>query len=199
MTLIIKRIIDIITSIILLIALGPLFLIISLFIKYDSPGPVFYHGIRTGRNNIPFKIIKFRTMHPNAENLGGSSTSHNDIRITKFGKTLRRFKLDEIPQFINVLKGEMSIVGPRPEVTEYTKLYTKEEKQILTVRPGITDLASIEFFQLGEILGIENADQVYYDKVRPIKNALRLQYVKEHTLWLDFIIVIKTFLRFFKH
>jgi lipopolysaccharide/colanic/teichoic acid biosynthesis glycosyltransferase len=196
MVLIIKRIIDIITSISLLTISGPFFLIIPLLIKYDSLGPSFYLGVRAGKDNIPFKIIKFRTMDPNAENIGGTSTSHNDARITKLGQLLRRYKLDEIPQFINVLKGEMSIVGPRPEVYEYTTLYTDEEKEILSFRPGITDLASIEYFQLGEILGDDNADQVYRDQIRPLKNALRLKYVREHTLWMDFNIMFKTLLKF---
>tara|TARA_B100001250_G_C19449414_1_gene635323 strand:+ start:32 stop:631 length:600 start_codon:yes stop_codon:yes gene_type:complete len=196
MVFIVKRIIDIVVSILLLLIFAPLLLIILILIKYDSPGPVFYLGVRTGKNNKPFKIFKYRTMHPNAENLGGTTTSHNDVRVTKIGKILRKYKLDEIPQFINVLKGEMSIVGPRPEVDEYTSLYSDEEKEILSFRPGITDLASIEYFKLGEIIGERNADQIYRDEIRPSKNALRLKYVREHSLWLDFIIICKTILKF---
>ncbi|MBM4308059.1 MAG: sugar transferase [Deltaproteobacteria bacterium] len=121
----------------------PLFLVLSILIKFEDTGPVFYRGLRIGRNGQPFRVFKFRTMVLNAENQGASSTSDDDPRITRIGRFLRKYKLDEFPQLINVLKGEMSFVGPRPEVKKFTDLYTEEEKVILTVRPGITDWASM--------------------------------------------------------
>jgi lipopolysaccharide/colanic/teichoic acid biosynthesis glycosyltransferase len=136
-------------------------------------------------------------MVPNAEKLGGLSTAKDDPRVTKIGEFLRRYKLDELPQLMNVLKGEMSIVGPRPEMPEYTELYEGEEKLILSVRPGITDYASLEFIHLGEVLGNENPDQVYEQEVRPLKNALRVKYVKEQNFWGDIGIILKTLRKMF--
>ncbi len=187
-----KRIFDILVSVVGLIVLAPLLLLIAVVIKLDSTGPVFYRGVRSGLNGRPFRIYKFRTMVPNAEKLGGLSTAKDDPRVTRVGKFLRRYKLDELPQLINVLKGEMSIVGPRPEMPEYTGQYTGEEKLILTVRPGITDYASLEFIQLGEILGSDDVDRVYEERVRPIKNALRVKYVKERSFYVDILIILKT-------
>ncbi|BCV20673.1 sugar transferase [Moorella sp. Hama-1] len=190
-----KRAFDIAFSIIGLIVLFPLMLLITVLIKIDSPGPVFYRGLRTGLHGKPFRMLKFRTMVPNADQLGGPSTGKNDPRITRVGRFLRRYKLDEIPQLFNVLKGEMSIVGPRPEVPQYTKLYTGDELIILSVRPGITDYSSIMFAQLGEVLGDDDPDRVYEEKVRPIKNALRVKYVKECCFLVDLKILFMTILR----
>ena len=168
---------------------------IAVLVKLDSDGPVFYRGVRTGLRGRPFQVFKFRTMVLSAERLGGLSTAKDDPRITGVGKLLRRFKLDELPQLINVLKGEMSVVGPRPEMPEYTRLYTGEEEIILTVRPGITDYASLEFIHLGDILGSEAPDRVYEQQVRPIKNALRVKYVKEQSFWGDILIILKTLVK----
>jgi lipopolysaccharide/colanic/teichoic acid biosynthesis glycosyltransferase len=187
-----KRLFDIVVAVVGLIILFPILLIIALLIKVDSPGSVFYRGTRTGMNGKVFQIFKFRTMVPNADKLGGLSTAKDDPRVTKIGKVLRRHKLDELPQLFNVLKGEMSIVGPRPEMPDYTALYKGEEKLILSVRPGITDYASLEFIQLGDVLGNENPDRVYEQKVRPVKNALRIKYVKEQSFWRDITIIIRT-------
>lgn len=190
-----KRVFDVIFSLILLFSLSPVLLVLSLIIKADSPGPVLYRGIRSGIHGKPFHILKFRTMVENAENLGGPSTAYNDPRLTRIGAFLRKYKLDELPQLINILKGKMSFVGPRPQVEKYTKLYNKEESIILTVRPGLTDYASIKFINLDQILGDENVDEKYLKIIEPEKNALRIKYVKERTFLLDIKILVHTFLR----
>ena len=160
-----KRLFDIVFSILILMVLVPFFVIIMVFIKTTSKGPIFYFGERIGLNGKKFRILKFRTMIPDAE-LQGTTTKINDPRVTRVGFFLRKYKLDELPQLINVIKGEMSLVGPRPEVEEHTNEYTEEEKLILTVRPGLTDYASIRFISLDEILGSENPHQVYVSGVR---------------------------------
>lgn len=153
---------------------------------------MFYRGKRSGLHGEPFSMLKFRTMVRDAEKLGGPSTGLHDERITEIGRWLRRYKLDELPQLVNVLLGEMSIVGPRPEVPLYTKDYIGDELLILTVRPGITDFASIEFSRLDEILGEEEPDRTYENEVKPRKNALRIKYAKEHTLSLDCMLIART-------
>ncbi|MEX2033462.1 MAG: sugar transferase, partial [Candidatus Colwellbacteria bacterium] len=138
-----KRLFDLIFSAIGLFLLSPLLIIFVIWIKLGSPGPVFYRGVRAGKNFKPFRIYKFRSMVMNAEQIGGPSTPEDDARVTKPGRFLRRFKLDELPQLINVFKGEMSLVGPRPEVLRYANLYKGEEKIVYTVKPGMTDYASL--------------------------------------------------------
>ncbi|HYX29719.1 MAG TPA: sugar transferase, partial [Pyrinomonadaceae bacterium] len=137
----VTRLFDIIVSLLGLIFLAPVLIMIAVAVKLDSRGPVFYRGKRTGRDGVPFRIFKFRTMILDADQMGGSSTAARDFRVTRVGHFLRRYKLDELPQLLNVLKGEMSIVGPRPELEEHTSVYTEEERVALTVRPGITDYA----------------------------------------------------------
>lgn len=137
-------------------------------------------------------------MFVNAEKVGGPSTALNDPRLTKVGKSLRKYKLDELPQLINILLGEMSFVGPRPQVERYTKLYTEEENVILSVLPGLTDYASIKFINQEEILGDGEVDDKYFLKIEPEKNKLRIKYVKECSLWVDLIIIIKTAISFLK-
>lgn len=187
-----KRIFDVIVSSLALILLAPVMLAIAIAVKLGSNGPIIYRGVRTGKGGAEFEIFKFRTMVENAESLGGMSTARNDPRVTRVGVILRRFKLDELPQFINVLFGDMSIVGPRPEMPAYTRLYQGDERLILSVRPGITDFASIRFSQLDEVLGEDDADQVYETQVRPEKNALRVKYVKERNMWLDVKLIFAT-------
>src|SRR3990172_4554371 len=148
-----KKLFDTIASLIGLALFAPLIIAVGIAIKITSPGPVFYRGTRTGLHGNPFKIYKFRTMVDNAEKMGGPSTAHNDKRLTRLGRILRKYKIDELPQLINILKGEVSFVGPRPQVEKYTKLYNGEEKIILSVRPGLTDYASIRFINLDKILG----------------------------------------------
>jgi lipopolysaccharide/colanic/teichoic acid biosynthesis glycosyltransferase len=190
-----KRLFDIVCAVCMLLVFSPLLLLLAILIKLDSKGPIFYRGLRMGRYGHPFQIFKFRTMVPDAERLGGLSTAKDDARVTRIGKHLRKYKLDELPQLLNVIKGEMSMVGPRPEMPEYTRLYVGEEQLILTARPGITDYASLEFINLGELLGNEAPDKVYEEQVRPIKNALRVQYVREQTFGRDIAILVKTVLK----
>jgi len=188
-----KRLFDIVFSFLGLLVLSPLLLIIAILIKRDSKGPVFFRGIRVGRFGKPFRIYKFRTMVVNADELGGSPTADNDPRITKAGRFLRKYKLDELPQLLNVLKGEMSLVGPRPEVEEYVKLYGEEEKAILSVYPGMTDWASIENADEGAILAKSpDPQKIYREQIWPEKLKLQLKYVEEHSLWIDFKIILKT-------
>ncbi len=195
----IKRLFDIIFSVLGLFLLMPLFIAITTLVKIGEPrGSIFYRGMRVGQYGRLFRIFKFRTMIMNAEKMGGPSTALNDPRLTKIGKFLRRYKLDELPQLINILAGEMSFVGPRPQVEQYTRLYNEEEKLILSVRPGLTDYASIQFINLDEILGDGEVDKKYFQSVEPVKNKLRVKYVKECSLRVDLMILLKTVVSLFK-
>jgi lipopolysaccharide/colanic/teichoic acid biosynthesis glycosyltransferase len=188
-----KRGFDFVSSLVGLILASPVLLVIAILIKKEDGGPVFYRGVRVGRFGKPFRIFKFRTMVVNAEKLGGPSTADDDPRISKVGKSIRKFKLDELPQLINVLKGEMSIVGPRPEVQMYVDMFTEEEEAILNVRPGITDWASIWNPDEGAILaGSPDPEKTYMEKIRPEKIRLQLKYVEEKSLWVDFEIIVRT-------
>ena len=189
-----KRLIDILLAIIGLVFIWPILFVCAVAVKLSSPGPVLYLGKRTGRYGVPFKIFKFRSMREDAERTGGTTTGKNDTRITSAGKFLRKYKLDELPQLFNVLRGEMSFVGPRPEVAEYTEMYSVEEQEILSVRPGITDLSSLTFSDLQSHVGSENPDEAFRRYVLPQKNRLRLKYAREHTISMDFIILMKTVL-----
>ena len=188
-----KRLFDIIFSLIGLVILFPLFLFIGALIKFGSRGPVFYRGVRIGRFGKPFKIYKFRTLVANAERIGGPSTAGDDFRITKIGKILRKYKLDELPQLIDVLRGKMSFVGPRPEVPFYANMFTEEEKTILSIRPGITDWASLWNSNEGTILaGSPDPEKTYQEKIRPKKIELQLKYVREKSFATDLRIVLQT-------
>lgn len=189
----IKRMFDVFFSLLGIIFLSPLFLIIAFLIKKEDRGPIFYRGVRVGKDGREFRMFKFRTMVVNAEKIGGPSTAGDDPRLTKIGKFIRKYNLDELPQFINVLKGEMSIVGPRPEVQEYVKLFTEKEKDILSLRPGITDWACIWNPDEGAILaGAEDPEKVYMEKIWPQKHKLELEYVRNHSIWVDFKIMFMT-------
>lgn len=188
-----KRLFDLLVSSVAVVALLPMLIAIALAIKLDSPGPVLYKGIRTGLNGAKFRIWKFRTMKVDAE-LEGTTTVIGDKRITRVGKILRHTKLDESPQFFNVLAGSMSIVGPRPEVDEHTSEYSEAELAILTVKPGITDYSSLRFFDMASELGSENPHQQYVTKVRGEKNFLRMKYVRESSFLTDLKIVCMTVL-----
>ena len=194
----IKRFMDIFLASTGLLVTFPILLVATVLVKRSSPGPVFYRGVRTGKNRVPFRIFKFRTMVTDAESLGGPSTALNDPRLTQTGRFLRKYKLDELPQLINILRGEMSFVGPRPQVLEYTKLYNEEEELILNVKPGLTDYASLKFINLDKILGDENVDDKYQTEVEPEKNKLRLKYVRERSLSTDFKIIFLTISKLFK-
>lgn len=174
-----KRVIDIILALVLAVALSPVYLIISLLIVIESGFPVLYRANRGGYKGKSFKINKFRSMVKNADKIGGGTTALNDSRITKVGAFLRKTKLDEITQLFNIIGGSMSFIGPRPELTQYTDNYDEMEKNILNVRPGITDFSSLTFISLDEIVGEGNADEIYEKYVLKKKNALRLKYVKE--------------------
>ena len=190
---ILKRLFDLAASVIGLTLLLPVLAVLALAVKLDSPGPVFYRGLRAGRFGKAFRIFKYRTMVVDAHKLGGPSSSADDPRITRMGGLLRRYKFDELPQLLNVLKGEMSLVGPRPEVVEEVLLYTAEEKGLLEVRPGITDWASIRFRNEGEILrGSSDPHAAYREKIRPEKIRLGLEYVRRRSFMTDFKIILKT-------
>ena len=188
-----KRLFDIAVSFIGLIILSPVFLAVAMLIKLASRGPVFYRGERVGRFGKPFKIYKFRTMVAGADQLGGPSTAADDPRLTRVSGFLKKYQLDELPQLINALKGEMSLVGPRPEVQMYVNMFTEEEKAILSVRPGMTDYASLWNFHEGELLqGSADPEKTYMEEIRPGKIRLQLKYVREHSLWVDFRIILRT-------
>jgi len=187
-----KRIIGLILATILIIPLLPVYLIIAVLIVCDSGFPVFYKAERGGYLGKPFKIYKFRTMVKNADKIGGGTTALNDKRITRVGRVLRKTKLDEIPQLINIIKGDMSFIGPRPELLKYTSLYKGEEQKILMVRPGITDFSSIEFISLDEIVGADNPDEMYEKYVLPRKNQLRIKYADSVSFRTDIYLFFKT-------
>jgi len=195
----IKRLFDIIFSFLGLILTSPILAIIAFLIKLTSPGPVFYRGERIGKKGKLFKIFKFRTMVVGAEEMGGPSTPIDDPRLIKIGNFLKRFQLDEVPQLINVLKGEMSLVGPRPEVKMYVDMMTPEErKTILSIAPGMTDWASLWNFHESKVLkGSSDPEKTYMEKIRPEKIKLQLEYVKTRSFLLDLKIVIKTILKVF--
>jgi lipopolysaccharide/colanic/teichoic acid biosynthesis glycosyltransferase len=188
-----KRVIDLLVSGVGLIVLSPLLFALALWIKLDSAGPVFHRGLRVGRNETRFRMLKFRSMVQNAHLIGGTSTPEDDPRITRAGKFLRKYKLDELPQLLNVFRGEMSLVGPRPQVPWAVDLYTPEEKTILRMRPGITDYASLRFRDEGEILrGSTDPDKDYMEKIHPEKMRLSLEYARAQSTWLDCKILAST-------
>jgi len=188
-----KRCFDLSLAVGLLIPLVPVFLLISVLIRLESPGPVFYRGRRVGFRGRPFRIFKFRSMVINADKIGGPSTADGDPRVTRVGRFLRKRKLDELPQLLNILKGEMSFVGPRPEVPMYVDLFTSEEQAILSVLPGITDWASLWNSDEGTLLaGVPDPEKVYLEKIRPEKIRLQLKYVRERSFGVDLRIIFQT-------
>ncbi len=189
---IIKRVIDLLISVILSVVILPLFLIISIAIVIDSKFPILYRANRGGYKNKTFKICKFRTMVQNADKIGGPTTGLNDPRITKVGVFLRKTKLDEIPQLFNIIMGQMSFVGPRPEVLQYVNRFEGVEKLILQVRPGITDYSSLKFINLDEIVGSQNVDEIFETVVLKQKNVLRVKYVATVSFITDVALFLKT-------
>lgn len=195
---ILKRIFDVFFSFTGLIVLSPVLLIVSLIIKLTSIGSVFFKQERIGINEKPFYIYKFRTMVVDAEKTGRQITVKNDERITKAGVFLRRYKLDELPQLINVLRGEMSFVGPRPEVKKYVELYTLEQKEVLRVKPGITDYASIAYRKENDLLkDSENPEDYYINIIMPHKISLNKKYISKNNIFIDIKIIIVTVLKCF--
>jgi lipopolysaccharide/colanic/teichoic acid biosynthesis glycosyltransferase len=179
-----KRLLDIVFSIAGLVTLSPVFIYIAIRIKADTKGNIFYKQKRVGKNGVEFYLYKFRTMQADADKTGLLTYGTTDMRITGFGSFLRRNKLDELPQLVNVLKGDMSIVGPRPEVKKYVDLYTKEQKQVLNVRPGITDIASIRFINENEILAQQPDPEKYYiERIMPDKIRLNKVFIAQPTIY----------------
>lgn len=188
-----KRTIDILVSSVALIVLLPVFLLIGAAVWMTSPGGVFFHQVRVGRGGIPFNLLKFRSMIPGSESQGQITVGGRDPRITRLGYYLRKSKLDELPQLINVLKGDMSIVGPRPEVSKYVALYDPEQRLVLTMRPGLTSQASITYIDENERLGrSSDPEHTYLHEIMPAKLALDLEYVRNYSLMKDLRIVLAT-------
>ena len=196
----IKRLFDVVSSLCGLIIIFPLFVLLAVLIKFGSKGSIFYDGARVGKNGKLFKMLKFRSMVFNADKIGGPSTAGDDPRLTKMGIFLKKYQLDELPQLINVLKGDMSLVGPRPEVQIYVDMMSEEEKEnILSVRPGITDWASLWNFHESEVLqGSIDPEKTYLEKIRPEKIRLQLKYVKERSFVIDLKIILQTIAKIFK-
>ena len=188
-----KRFFDILFSLVGLLLLSPILLIIAILIKITSKGKIFYRQIRVGKDNKDFSLLKFRTMRENADKKGLLTVGNHDNRITKIGYYLRKTKADELPQLLNVLKGEMSIVGPRPEVRKYVNYYTEEQRNVLLVRPGLTDIASIAYINENEILAqAENPEQTYIETIMQEKLRLNFEYIAHISLCYDVHIVCKT-------
>lgn len=195
-----KRIFDIIFSIFGIIILSPFFILISLIILLTSAGGVFYKQVRVGKKGKEFKLIKFRTMRQGADKSGSLTVGMRDKRITRAGFYLRKYKLDELPQLFNVLKGDMSFVGPRPEVPKYVAMYTAEQKEVLKVKPGITDYASIEYSKENELLATAaNAEETYVNDIMPAKLRLNMRYINEMSMLTDVKIILKTIGKIFRH
>jgi len=191
-----KRAFDFIFSILGLVVLFPVFFIIALMIKIEDGGPVLFIQKRVGYKGRPFFMYKFRTMVVDAEKKGKLLTVGGDPRITKSGRLIRKCKLDELPQLINVLKGEMSLVGPRPEVEKYVNLYTDEQKEVLNLYPGITDPASIEYLNENELLAQStDPEKLYVEKIMPEKIVINLEYARQASWWTDFLVIVKTLAR----
>ncbi len=194
-----KRFFDILLSVLGLIILVPFFLVIAVLIKLNSQGPVFYLQERIGKDRRPFKLFKFRSMRTDADKGNAITVGARDSRITSIGYYLRKFKLDELPQLINVLKGDMSLVGPRPEVKKFVDLYSEDQLKVLSVRPGLTDIASIEYRNENELLeGKADPIDFYIQEIMPKKLHLNLQYIASQSIFLDFKIIFKTIFSVFK-
>ena len=188
-----KRAFDIVASGLGLLVLSPLFLIVAIWIKLDSPGPVLFRQVRVGRFNKDFRIIKFRTMRTGSDKGSQLTIGGRDPRVTRAGYWLRKFKIDELPQLINVFVGDMSLVGPRPEVRRYVDLYTPEQMHVLDVRPGITDAASIKFRNESEFLKqVDDPEKHYVEVLMPMKLDLYLQYVNYHSFKGDIRLILET-------
>ena len=190
-----KRLFDIVLSLIAIAVFLPFGLLIAFAIVCDTKGHIFYRQARVGRNNKDFLLYKFRTMYEESDHGSLITVGADDMRITKSGRFLRKYKIDEFPQFLNILKGEMSIVGPRPEVRKDVDMYTPEQLKVLSVRPGLTDYASIRYVDENTLLAAsDNPEQTYINEIMPDKLALNLKYIQDQSLWVDFKIMVKTFM-----
>ena len=188
-----KRLFDLISSLLVLIVLSPIILIISLFIVLDSKGGVFYKQERIGKNGNPFLLYKFRSMRTGSEKKGLITVGASDNRTTSVGRFIRKYKLDELPQLINIIKNDMSVVGPRPEVNKYVKLYSKEQLRVLEAKPGLTDLASLAYINENEVLGkAEDPEKTYIEEIMPAKLKLNLEYIEKQNIAFDLKIIFRT-------
>ena len=195
-----KRIFDIVVSLVGLILLLPLLVFVAVLIKLDSRGPIFFRQQRIGMAFRPFQILKFRTMIDNAQRRGGLITFARDTRITRVGRILRQTKIDELPQLINVLRGDMTFVGPRPEVPEFVELFRQDYEEILTVRPGMTDLASLKYRDEAAVLGhCNNSQEEYLRHVLPDKINLNKEYIRRSSFFFDLTLILKTLLKLFEY
>lgn len=189
-----KRTFDVLASGLGLIVLSPLFVVLAIWIKADSKGPVFYRQVRVGRHSRDFRLYKFRSMRPDSDKKGLITVGGHDPRVTRSGYYIRKYKLDELPQLINVFLGDMSLVGPRPEVRKYVDMYTPEQMRVLDVRPGITSLASIRYRNENDILAkASDPDRAYVTQVMPDKIAIDLEYVPKASLLTDIRLIFMTF------
>ncbi|MDU5794944.1 sugar transferase [Haemophilus parainfluenzae] len=190
------RFFDFILSLVGLVVLAPIFTILAIWIKIDSKGPVFYKQVRVGQNGIDFGLFKFRSMVVDADKKGLITVGGRDPRITRSGYFIRKYKLDELPQLINVLLGDMSLVGPRPEVRKYVELYTDEQQRVLSVKPGITDYASIEYMDENEILGkSSDPEKTYIEEIMPEKIKYNMKYIQNKNVSEYFKIIFLTLLK----
>ena len=195
-----KRIFDLFFSFLGILFLLPIYIIIAILIKIDSNGDILYKQERIGKNGIPFYVLKYRTMIPNAFSKGALTVGSRDPRVTNIGFYLRKYKLDELPQLFNVFLGEMSFVGPRPEVKKYTDLYNAEQKKVLSVAPGITDYASIKFRNENDLLSVsDDPEKLYIDQIMPEKLNLNLKYINDNNVFKDIKIIFNTFYTIIKH
>lgn len=195
-----KRVLDFLCSLVVLVLLLPVWLVVALLIVLESRGGVFYVQKRVGKDNRDFNLYKFRTMRPDSDSKGLLTVGARDSRITRVGYFLRKYKIDEFPQLLNILKGDMSIVGPRPEVRKYVDLYTPEQMRVLSVRPGLTDYASIRYVNENEVLAVsDDPERTYIEEVMPAKLALNLQYIDNQSLKEDFKLIFKTFTAILSH
>ena len=193
----VKRFFDITSSVAVLLILSPVLILIALVISIDSKGGAFYKQERIGKNNKPFKLLKFRSMRRSSDR-GSKITIGKDPRITKIGAFIRQYKIDELPQLINIVKGDMSVVGPRPEVKQYVNLYSDEQLKVLAVKPGLTDFASIAYFNEQELLGkAEDPHEMYVETIMPQKLKLNLEYIEKKNFKTDLLIIVRTISRIF--
>jgi lipopolysaccharide/colanic/teichoic acid biosynthesis glycosyltransferase len=194
-----KRLFDFFASLIGLILISPILLVIGLIIVIGSKGPVFYIQKRIGKHAVPFNLYKFRSMKVGSDKKGLLTLGDNDVRVTKIGYFIRKYKIDELPQLINVLKGDMSLVGPRPEVSKYVELYNNFQKQILSVKPGITDRASIKYRDEAEMLTKQEDPETFYIKqIMPDKVEINIEYIKNANFFSDINVIFSTVFKILK-
>ncbi len=194
-----KRLFDIVATLVGIIILLPFFIVICIVMIVSCGFPLFYLQTRVGKNGKDFKLFKFRTMHLDADKKGLLTVGGRDPRVTSIGYYLRKYKLDELPQLFNVLFGTMSLVGPRPEVRKYVDLYTKEQQQVLSVKPGITDFASLEYINENDLLAkSDNPEKTYIEEIMPAKLALNMKYIQQQGILVDFKIILNTIFKIIK-